>query len=103
MGKSVWLSEIPTMAMETPLIRPGKVGDSAVGRRVVALFYNSAQGNSVIQLLTSLGVPNDSLGVTTPDRMESGQGMILSISCPDPALALKVEAVCRAQGAAIHS
>jgi hypothetical protein len=70
--------------------------------RVVAYFYNSAQGNSAIQLLTALGVPNDRLGVTTPERIESGQGMLLSIACPDEKLIPKVEAVCRAQGAKVH-
>jgi hypothetical protein len=85
--------------MEVPQIRPGKVTNVDAMPRVVAYFYNSAQGNSAIQLLTVLGVPNDRLGVTTPERIEGGQGMVLSIACPDAALIPKVEAICKAQGA----
>jgi len=70
--------------------------------RIVAFFYNSAQGNSAIQLLTAMGVPNDRLGVTPPERIESGQGMVLSISLPDERLITKVEAVCRSHGAEVH-
>jgi hypothetical protein len=89
-------------AMETPQVRPGRVTPSPAMPRVVAFFYNTAQGNSAIQLLTALGVPNDRLGVTPPEQIEGGQGMVLSIPCPDEALVLKVEALCRSQGAAIH-
>ena len=85
--------------MEAPQIRPGKTRPKEVTLRVVAYFYNSAQGNSAIQLLTAMGVPNDRLGVTSPERIDGGQGMFLSIACPDEALVPKVEAVCRAQGA----
>ena len=88
--------------METPQVRPGKVSHTGPLPRVVAFFYNSAQGNSVIQTLTALGIPNDRLGVTPPERIETGQGMLLSISCPDDALLAKVEAVCRLEGAEIH-
>jgi len=88
--------------METPQIRPGVVKHSEAMPRVIAYFYNSAQGNSAIQLFTAMGIPNDCLGVTTPDRIETGQGMVLSIGCPDEALIPKVEAVCRSQGAEIH-
>ena len=85
--------------MEAPQIRPGKVTNVESMPRVVAFFHNSAQGNSAIQLLTVLGVPNDRLGVTAPERIEGGQGMVLSIACPDAALIPKVEAICKAQGA----
>ena len=85
--------------MEVPQIRPGKFKPKEVTPRVVAYFHNSAMGNSAIQLLTALGVPNDRLGVTTPERIEGGQGMTLSIACPDEALIPKVEALCRSQGA----
>jgi len=88
--------------MEMPQIRPGRVTAKEPSPRVVAYFYNSAQGNSVIQLLTAMGISNDRLGVTPPERIETGQGMVLSISCPDEAMVAKVEAVCRQQGAAIH-
>jgi hypothetical protein len=88
--------------METPQVRPGRVTPAGAMPRVVAFFYNTAQGNSAIQLLTALGVPNDRLGVTPPEQIEGGQGMILSIPCPDEALIPKVEALCRSAGAAIH-
>jgi hypothetical protein len=85
--------------MEVPQIRPGKVTNVETMPRIVAYFYNSAQGNAAIQLVTALGVPNDRLGVTAPERIEGGQGMILSISCPDEATIARVGAVCKGQGA----
>jgi hypothetical protein len=88
--------------MEMPQIRPGLVKEGEPMPRIVALFRNSALGNSTIQLLTALGVPNDRLGVTTPDRLPGKQGMVLAIACPDEALMARVEAVCRSQGAEIH-
>lgn len=88
--------------MEVPQVRPGKVQSTEPMPRVVAFFYNSSQGNAVIQLVTQLGVPSDRLGVTPPDRIEGGQGMILSIPCPDPKIQARVEAICRDQGAEIH-
>jgi hypothetical protein len=88
--------------MEIPQIRPGRVSPTEPQLRVVAFFYNSAQGNSAIQLLTALGIPNDRLGVTPPERIETGQGMVLSVACSDEKMAGHVEAVCRQQGADIH-
>jgi hypothetical protein len=88
--------------MELPQIRPGRVGPTEPPLRVVAFFYNSAQGNSAIQLLTALGVPNDRLGVTPPERIETGQGMVLAIACTDEKMAGQVESICRQQGADIH-
>jgi len=88
--------------MEIPQIRPGRVSVAETPLRVVAFFYNSAQGNSAIQLLTAMGVPNDELGVTPPEQIESGQGMVLSIPCRDEKMAAQVESVCREQGAEIH-
>jgi hypothetical protein len=88
--------------METPQIRPGRVKTSENLPRVVAYFYNSAQGNLVIQILMQLGVPNDRLGVTPPEQIQGGQGMILSIACPDDKTLAKVESICRSQGAEIH-
>lgn len=85
--------------MEVPQIRPGKVENVTPMPRVVAYFYNAAQGNSAIQLVTALGVPNDRLGVTPPERIEGGQGMILSIACPDEATIARVGGICKAQGA----
>ena len=85
--------------MESPQVRPGKVQTTGTLPRVVAYFYNAAQGNAALQLLGQLGVPADRLGVTPPDRIETGQGMVLSIPCPDERLLPRVEALCRAQGA----
>ena len=88
--------------MEMPQVRPGKVSSAEPLPRVVAFFYNSAQANLVIQLLTALGVPNDRLGVTPPEGIETGQGMVLSIPCTDEKMVERVEALCRQQGADIH-
>jgi hypothetical protein len=88
--------------MESPQIRPGLVSNTADMPRVVAFFRNSAEGNAAIQLLHMLGVPGDRLGVTPPERIEHGQGMVLDIACPDDALVAKVEDVCRKRGAEIH-
>ena len=88
--------------MENPQIRPGLVEHTEPMPRVVAFFRNSAEGNLVIQLLTQLGVPSDRLAVTLPEQIEHGQGMLLDIGCPDPALTAKVETLCRHHGAEIH-
>ncbi len=85
--------------MEVPQIRPGKVTNVDAMPRIVAYFYNSAQGNSAIQLVSAFGVPNDRLGVTTPERINGGQGMILSIACPDEATMARVGEICKSQGA----
>jgi hypothetical protein len=88
--------------MEMPQVRPGLVKPAEKMPRVVAFFYNSAQANLVIQILMQLGIPNDRLGVTPPEQIEGGQGMILSIACPDEKSLAKVETICRQQGAEIH-
>jgi hypothetical protein len=88
--------------MQTPQIRPGLVSSAEKMPRVVVFFPNSALGNLAIQLLTQIGIPNDRLGVTPPEQIEGGQGMILSIGCPDPKLLKQVESVCRSQGGRIH-
>jgi hypothetical protein len=88
--------------METPQIRSGLVQHAESMPRVVAYFYNSAPANLVLQILTQLGVPNDRLGVTPPEQIKGGQGMILSIACPDEKTVAKVESICRQQGAEIH-
>jgi hypothetical protein len=88
--------------METPQVRPGKVTHQEPMPRVVAFFFNSAQGNSVVQLLVGLGIPSDQLGLTPPEQIERGQGMLLSIPCPKDSLIARVEAVCRSQGAEIR-
>lgn len=88
--------------METPMVRPGLVQNPETKRRVVAFFRNGAGGNLAIQMVTMLGVPADRLGVTPPEQMENGQGMILSVACPTDALVSKVEALCRQYGAEVH-
>jgi hypothetical protein len=88
--------------MQTPQIRPGLVSQAESMPRVVVFFPNSALGNLAIQLLTQIGIPNDRLGVTPPEQIEGGQGMILSISCPDEKSIKNVEALCRSQGGRIH-
>ena len=88
--------------MDMPHIRPGAVKTPETKHRVVAFFHNAAEGNLAIQLLTTLGTPNDRLGVTPPDQIEGGQGMILSIACPDEKSLAQVESICRQQGADIH-
>jgi hypothetical protein len=88
--------------METPQVRPGLVKDAESMPRVVAFFHNSALGNLAIQLLTQIGVPNDRLGITPPEQIDGGQGMILSIACPDEKSLAKVESICRQQGAHLH-
>jgi hypothetical protein len=88
--------------METPQVRPGLVTQADSLPRVVAFFPNSALGNLVIQILAQIGVPNDRLGITPPEQIQGGQGMILSIACPDDKSIAKVESVCRQQGGRIH-
>jgi hypothetical protein len=88
--------------MEIPQIRPGRVSPIEPKLWVIAFFFNTALGNSTIQLLIKLGVPADKLGVTPPEQIETGQGMVLSIGCLDEKMAGQVEAVCRQQGADIH-
>ncbi|GAC1464506.1 MAG: hypothetical protein NVSMB9_03230 [Isosphaeraceae bacterium] len=88
--------------MENPQIRPGLVTHTEPMPRVVAFFRNAARGNVVIQLLTALGVPSDRLGVTPPEQIEHGQGMVLSIGCPDESFMARVETICRQHGAEIH-
>jgi hypothetical protein len=88
--------------METPQIRPGLVENTGAMSRVVAFFRNAAEGNLVIQLMTALGAPADRLGVTTPEQIDGGQGMLLSIGCPDDKMIPRVEEICRRHGSEIH-
>jgi hypothetical protein len=88
--------------METPQIRPGLVKERQSTPRVVVFFPNSALGNLTIQLLTQIGVPNDRMGITPPEQIEGGQGMVLSIACPDDKSLAQVESVCRSQGGRVH-
>jgi hypothetical protein len=88
--------------METPQVRPGKVSVKEPVTRVIAYFYNSAQGNSAIQLLVGMGIPSDQIGVTPPEQIEKKQGMLLSIPCSNDAFLRRVEALCRSQGAEIR-
>lgn len=88
--------------VEAPEVRPGRITTVDPVPRVVAFFHNSAQGNLAIQVLTTMGVPSDRLGVTPPERIATGQGMVLSVACPESALVPRVEEVCRRLGAQIH-
>ena len=88
--------------MELPQVRPGVVHEGEPTNRVLAYFFNAAHGNSAIQLLTALGIPNDKLGVTPPERIEGGQGMVLAIPCPDEPTVVRVESICRTNGAQVH-
>jgi hypothetical protein len=88
--------------MEMPQVRAGQVSSAPASRRIVAYFYNSAPANLAIQVLTQFGVPNDQLGVTPPERIETGQGMILSIPCTDEKMVTRIESLCRELGAEIH-
>jgi hypothetical protein len=88
--------------METPQVRPGLVKNGESTPRVVVFFPNSALGNLAIQLLMQIGIPNDRLGVTPPEQIEGGQGMVLSIACRDEKSVAQVESVCRSQGGRIH-
>jgi hypothetical protein len=88
--------------MDMPHIRPGAVKSPESKLRVVAFFHNAAEGNLAIQLLTSLGTANDQLGVTPPDHIEGGQGMLLSIGCHDEKELTKVESLCRKLGGELH-
>src|SRR4051794_7664288 len=47
------------VAMEMPQVRPGVVNSPDSKLRVVAFFFNAAEGNLAIQLLTAIGIPND--------------------------------------------
>jgi hypothetical protein len=88
--------------MEPPQIRPGLVRPTEPMTKVVAFFRNSAGGNAAIQLLTALGVPADRLGVTPPEQIAGGQGMLLSVGCPEDRLVPRVEQICRSYGAEVH-
>jgi hypothetical protein len=88
--------------METPQVRPGAVRSPEPRRRVLAYFPNAAEGNLAIQLLTTVGVPNDRLGVTPPDQMDGGFGMILSIGCQDEKILARAEDICRRLGGKLH-
>jgi hypothetical protein len=90
------------VAMEMPQVRPGVVKSPDSKLRVIAFFFNAAEGNLAIQQLTAIGIPNDRLGITPPDQIEGGQGMILSIGCPDEKMLVRTEDLCRSLGARIH-
>ncbi len=88
--------------MQTPQVRPGLVKAGERLPRVIAYFPNSSFANLAIQLLAQIGVPNDRLGVTPPEQIEGGQGILLSVACPDDTAISRVEAICRQHGAKIH-
>jgi hypothetical protein len=88
--------------MEMPQIRPGSVSSPESKLRVVAFFHNAAEGNLAIQLLAAAGVSSDRLGVTPPDQIEGGQGMILSVGCADEKSLARTEGICRKLGGQLH-
>jgi hypothetical protein len=88
--------------MEMPQVRPGAVKSPESKLRVVAFFHNAAEGNLAIQQLTAIGIPNDQLGVTPPERIEGGQGMVLSIGCLDEKMLSRSEDLCRKLGGQLH-
>ncbi len=87
-------------------IRPGALPDPATTptpvHRLTAYFRNAAQGNLAIQLLVSLGVPANQLGVTPPEQIQGGQGLLLSIPCDRVEHFKTIEDLCRELGAEIH-
>lgn len=87
--------------MEAPTIRPGATLHEPTRPNLFAYFHNAAGGNAAIQLLTGLGIADEQLGVTPPEWIEGGQGMLLSLVCPD-SLRVKIEAACRTFGAEVH-
>ena len=88
--------------METPLIRPGAVQSPDASFRLVVHFYNAAEANLAIQILGTLGVPGDRIGVVDPDRMAGGRGMVVSVHCPDEPTRVRAEDVCRRLGGEVH-
>ncbi len=87
--------------MDSPTIRPGATLGDHVEPDLFAYFHNAAAGNAAIQLLTAMGINDDQLGVTPPEKIDGGQGILLSMVCP-PSLRAKVEAACRTFGADLH-
>lgn len=85
-----------------PLVRAGRVVSPEPACRISAYFPNSAQGNQAIQIVGALGVPMDRLGVTPPDRLPGGQGMLLSIACGSEADASRIERHLLALGATLR-
>ncbi len=87
--------------MEPPTIRPGATLRDRVEPDLFAYFHNAAAGNAAIQLVTALGVADEQLGVTPPELIDGGQGLLLAMVCP-PGLRGKIEAACRTFGAEVH-
>jgi len=87
--------------MDSPTIRPGATLRDHVEPDLFAYFHNAAAANAAIQLLTALGVADEQLGVTPPEQIEGGQGILLSMVCPD-GLRSRLEAACRTFGAEVH-
>ncbi len=87
--------------MDTPTIRPGVTPLAAVEPDLFVYFYSAAAGTAAVQLLTALGVADDQIGVTPPELIEGGRGMLLSLVCHGD-LRRKVEAACRSFGGAVH-
>ena len=87
--------------MEPPTIRPGATLQAHAEPDLFAYFHNAAAANAAIQLVTALGVADEQLGVTPPELIAGGQGILLSMVCTG-SLLVKVEAACRTFGAEVH-
>ena len=84
------------------MIRPGAVQSPESPLLLAVHFDDAAAGNLAIQLLTTLGIPGDRLGVVGPERMEGGRGMVLSANCPDATTLARAEDACRKLGGRVH-
>ena len=87
--------------MEAPTIRPGVTSREPTRPNLFAYFHNAAAGNAAIQQITALGVADEQLGVTPPEWVDGGEGMLLSLVC-EPRIRDRIEAACRAFGAEVH-
>lgn len=87
--------------MESPTIRPGATLGERVEPDLFAFFRDAAAGNAAIQLVTALGVAEERLGVTPPELIPGGHGLLLALACP-PGLRPRIEAACRTFGAELH-
>ncbi len=89
--------------METPQISQDAGGRPGLPVRRPCLLPALPKGTSIASGFARCAVvPSDRIGVTPPEQIEGGQGLLLSIGCPKDTLIPKVEALCRSHGAEIH-
>ena len=72
--------------METPTHSSAAIRSPETKLELFVYFYNAAEGNLAVQLLTGIGIPGDRVGVVPPEKLEGGQGMVLSVGCPTESL-----------------